>query len=148
MAKFAIECPVCGKYAEAKTGFFAKKRCILLDVNTTSGVFYKGDETGIKKLISILLDNAIKYSPEGTAVSVTLKRQKSGIYLSVRNYAADLTNEAISHIFERFYRSDSARSSAGGFGIGLSVAHAIVTTHKGKITANKDGDFLTIEIVM
>ncbi len=126
----------------------AKTKDIAISTEIAPGVYYKGDQTAIKKLINILFDNAIKYSPEGTEVSVTLKRQKSGISLRVRNYANELSEEAIAHIFERFYRSDSARSSAGGFGIGLSVAHAIVESHKGKISAEKDGDFLVIEILM
>lgn len=126
----------------------AKKKSINLVTDIAPGIFYKGDETGIKKLINILFDNAIKYSPDNTEITVTLKRQKGDICLTVKNYAKELTDEAIAHIFERFYRSDSARSSAGGFGIGLSVAQAIVTTHKGKISAEKDGDYLVIEIIM
>lgn len=126
----------------------AKTKDITISTEIAPGVYYKGDQTAIKKLINILFDNAIKYSPEGTEVSVILKRQKSGISLRVRNYAKELSEDAIAHIFERFYRSDSARSSAGGFGIGLSVAHAIVESHKGKISAEKDGDYLVIEILM
>jgi signal transduction histidine kinase len=51
-------------------------------------------------------------------------------------------------LFDRFYRSDSARSSNGGFGIGLSVAVAIVTAHKGKITAKKEGEHLAIDFII
>lgn len=126
----------------------AKTKDITLNAEISAGLYHKGDETAIKKLINILLDNAIKYSPDKSEISVVLKHIKGGISLRVRNYARELSDEAITHIFERFYRSDSARSSAGGFGIGLSVAQAIVTSHKGKISAEKDGDFLVIEILL
>lgn len=123
-----------------------KTKNISLTTDITPGIFYKGDEAGLKKVIHILLDNATKYSPENSEILVTLKRQKGGISLIVKNYAKDLSEESIEHLFERFYRSDTARSSAGGFGIGLSVANAVITSHKGKIKAEKDGDYLVIEI--
>ena len=94
------------------------------------------------------MDNAIKYSPESETVSLSLKRLPRGIVLKISNPAPDLTEQSIENMFDRFYRLDTARSSSEGFGIGLSVANAIVSSHKGKITAQKQNDSLVIEVVL
>ncbi len=116
--------------------------------NVSPGVSYLGNESSISKLITLLIDNAIKYSPEGECVNLTLKKTQKGIYLSVKNVAPDLTEESAKRMFERFYRSDSSRSSSGGFGIGLSVASAIVASHKGRISSTLVDKILTIEIIL
>ena len=96
-----------------------------------------GNEKSIRQLMNILLDNAMKYSPEGGYVSLSVRAQNHHLYLSVFNTTRDpLDKQNLPHIFERFYRMDSSRSSqTGGYGIGLSVAKAIVSAHNGKITA-------------
>lgn len=95
-----------------------------------------GNEQNIQRLLEILLDNALKYSNPGGHISVELKKYGKGISLSVYNTAEYVSRENISHIFERFYRLDESRNSkTGGYGIGLSIASAIVQAHKGKITA-------------
>ena len=100
-----------------------------------------GNEQNIQRLLEILLDNALKYSnPEGN-ISVKLKKSGKGISLSVYNTAEHVSKENISHIFERFYRLDESRNSkTGGYGIGLSIAYAIVQAHKGKITAETEDE--------
>ena len=114
----------------------------------TPAVTCKGNESSIRKLLVILFDNATKYTPSGSEITVSLKPSGRNIHFRITNPAKDLTEEMILRIFDRFYRSDSARSTNGGFGIGLSVANAIVTAHKGKITAKKDGDLLTIDFII
>lgn len=96
-----------------------------------------GNDKSIRQLVSIFLDNALKYSPEGSKIKLTLARQGRTIRLSVSNAANfDLDPEHLERVFDRFYRADSSRNSeTGGHGIGLSVAKAIVTAHGGKITA-------------
>lgn len=109
-----------------------------------------GNEQNIQRLLEILLDNAIKYSNPGGHISVELKKYGKGISLSVYNTAEYVSRENISHIFERFYRLDESRNSkTGGYGIGLSIASAIVQAHKGKITAEtKDEKSLKITVLI
>lgn len=97
----------------------------------------RGDEKSLRKLFSILLDNAVKYSSPQSTISCTLERQKNLICLSVWNAVDHITKAQTEHLFDRFYRTDQSRNSqTGGYGLGLSIALAIVTAHKGKITAS------------
>ena len=97
-----------------------------------------GDEKAIRQLTSILLDNAVKYTPEGGKIDLKLEQQGRNIVLTVYNDAASpVPKESMDKLFDRFYRTDPSRSSAtGGHGIGLSIARAVVQAHKGKITAS------------
>ena len=105
-----------------------------------------GDEKSIRKLVSILLDNAMKYSPEGGSIALSLKKTGRQILLSVTNTAPNLEKGNHDRLFDRFYRADASRSSeTGGFGLGLAIAKAVVDAHKGKIHANSDGQSLTVE---
>lgn len=108
-----------------------------------------GDEKALRELVNILLDNALKYSPERGSISLSLEKQGRGLRLELRNdCAAELSRESLGKLFERFYRADPSRSSqTGGYGIGLSIARAIVSAHKGKITAEStDGRTLSISV--
>lgn len=95
-----------------------------------------GDESQLRRLIAILLDNACKYCGEQGTVTLTLRREGSRAVLSVRNTGDPIPPEALPHLFERFYRADSARArDTGGYGLGLAIAAAIAESHKGKISA-------------
>lgn len=95
-----------------------------------------GDEKAIRQLCSILLDNALKYSPASSEIAVSLEKQGKLLRLTVTNATNGLSAESLPHLFDRFYRADPSRSSQiGGYGIGLSIAKAIVQAHKGKIFA-------------
>ncbi len=109
----------------------------------------KGDEKAIRRLMTILLDNAVKYSGEAGKISLTLKKQKNHIHLSVWNTTEQISKEQIAHLFDRFYRTDESRNSeTGGYGLGLSIASATVRAHKGKISAEtEDGKSLRITVV-
>ena len=99
-----------------------------------------GDEKAIRQLVSILLDNAVKYAPEDGVIRLKLARQGKNAALSVWNTtAAPIPRESLDKLFDRFYRTDPSRSSeTGGHGIGLSIAKAVVGAHRGKITAETD----------
>lgn len=109
-----------------------------------------GDQKSIRQLLSILLDNAVKYSPEGGQIRLTLRRQGKGVMLQVYNTAEQMDREELPYLFDRFYRTDKSRNSqTGGYGIGLSIAQAVVQAHKGKIwAASPDGRSLTVTAVL
>ena len=105
-----------------------------------------GDEKSIRKLVSILLDNAMKYSPDGGTVALSLRKTGRQTLLSVTNTAENMEKGDQDRLFDRFYRADASRNSeTGGFGLGLAIAKAVVDVHKGKIHAVSDGQSLTVE---
>ena len=108
-----------------------------------------GDEKAVRQLVGILLDNALKYTPAGGRIALTLEKQGKGVRLSVTNTAESIDEASLRHLFDRFYRADASRNSkTGGYGIGLSIAQAIVTAHKGKIGATASGGELTISATL
>ena len=110
-----------------------------------------GDMQSIRRLFGILLDNAVKYSDEGGKITFSLCRRGRNIQIVVCNTTKELvTAEQISHLFERFYRTDGSRNSqTGGYGIGLSIAKAIVRAHGGRISASTtDSHSLSIQILL
>jgi len=104
-----------------------------------------GNDKSIRQLISIFLDNALKYSPKGGKINFELQKNNRNIVITVCNSTnVSIKEEQLSFIFERFYRTDESRNSmTGGYGIGLSIAKAIVNAHSGKINAwiNKKNEF-------
>lgn len=106
----------------------------------------RGDEKALRRLTAVLLDNALKYSAGEGDISLTLEKIDRSIRLSVCNPCEPISPEDIRHLFDRFYRGDKSRNSqTGGYGIGLSIAKAIVTAHKGTISAvSLDGHSLRI----
>lgn len=120
-----------------------------LQVHVQPMLSYTGDEKAIRQLLSILLDNALKYSPPGGELAVTLERQNRSIMLRVANTTLQpIPRDSLEHLFDRFYRADSSRSTqGGGYGLGLAIARSIVGTHKGKIRAESpDGTTLIIQV--
>lgn len=114
----------------------AKTQNKVLESKITPMLSMKGDEKAIRRLVSILLDNAVKYSNEGGRISVVLERQKKKIHLIVYNTTSQISKQHMDHLFDRFYRTDQSRNSnTGGYGLGLSIAAATVEAHKGKISA-------------
>lgn len=109
-------------------------------------LFLRGDESALRKLVSILLDNAFKYSSDSGDIRLFFYRQGKNIFLTVSNSVDEIQKKSIPHFFDRFYRADSSRNSeTGGHGIGLSIARAVVRAHGGKISAyTPDGKSLRI----
>lgn len=123
---------------------------ITLDTNINKNIMINANEESIKKLFSILMDNAIKYTNKEGSISVNLVTDKSKAKLIIRNTGDGIPKDKLNQIFERFYRVDDSRDrETGGYGLGLSIAKSIVTQHKGKIYAssnlNKDATF-TVEL--
>ncbi len=113
-------------------------------------ISYYGDEASIQQLITILIDNAVKYSPPQGLIEVSLEKRGKNICFMVSNTAKQLSEENIPHLFDRFYRADASRNSeTGGYGIGLSIALAVTRAHKGKISAKiGDQNSLTITVIL
>ena len=95
---------------------------------------YHGNEAAIRQLISILMDNAVEYCDPGGVIAVTLRGGKHPAVLVDNTYTA-VDSIELERLFDRFYRADKARTYGGGFGIGLSIAKAIVEKHHGEIRA-------------
>lgn len=107
-------------------------------------LIFTGDCTAVQRLLSILLDNAVRYSPEGGEIRLEVFRRHNRIHLEVSNPCGVRDIPDLDRLFDRFYRPDESRcSDAGGTGIGLSMARAIAEAHGGKITA-KSSDEKTI----
>ncbi|MFD1733699.1 ATP-binding protein [Deinococcus malanensis] len=99
-----------------------------------------GDHDRLKQLLLILLDNAIKYSPEGSTVTVYLDQQGGEVLLSVQDQGSGIPPEAQPHIFERFYRADPARQrEPGGAGLGLPIAQWIASQLRGTLEVQHTG---------
>lgn len=121
-----------------------------LSINIEPNIIYRGDEYSICRLVSVLLDNAIKYSPDGGKTELSLSSDGKQKRLRVKNSVEKIEKGDHSVLFERFYRSDESRNSqTGGHGIGLSIAKAIVTAHKGKISAHsEDGKSIEFTVIL
>ena len=148
-----IDFPISDVVEEMAQSFAAPARSQDKDfqVQVQPMLSFKGDEKGIRQLVSILLDNALKYSSPGGQLALRLEKQGRNLLLTVSNTCAQLMEQdKLPHLFDRFYRTDQSRNSqSGGYGLGLSIAKSIVSAHKGKIRAESpDGTQLTIQVTL
>ena len=112
----------------------AEERGHTLTSSINPSVYYYGDESLIRRLTAILLDNAIKYCDAGGNIQLSLTCRRHQV-LTVENTYQDVDKLELNRLFDRFYRADKARTFSGSFGIGLSIAQSIVKSHKGNIAA-------------
>ena len=117
---------------------------LTLESQLEEGLHISGSDRHLRQVLTILLDNALRYSPENAAVRVELTRQGSSALLTVAN-PGELTREQCRSIFRRFYRADPART-AGGSGLGLAIAQGIVADHGGKIWADSREGTVTLNV--
>lgn len=119
--------------AEVMRPLAAAKHQQLL-TETDGRVIVSGDPARLRQVLYNLLDNAIKYTPEGGRVDLSVQPVDSNARLTVRDTGVGISPEHQPHVFERFYRVDKARSRAdGGSGLGLSIVESIVTAHGGRV---------------
>jgi len=97
-----------------------------------------GEADKLRRLVSILLDNAIKYGAQGGTIHLTLQKADRQARLVVSNPGDPIPAEHLPHLFERFYRSDVSRGEKSGFGLGLAIAESIAREHKAAIRAESD----------
>ena len=117
----------------------------------TDPLVIRADRNMLKQVLRILCDNAVKYSPEGTTVSLSCRMDNDHMCcLSVKDEGQGISQEDLPKIFDRFYRSDKARKSdTGGHGLGLSIARIIVVAHNGKIRVrSKPGTGTVFTVVL
>jgi signal transduction histidine kinase len=125
--------PLAEKAIESLHPIAARKQ-IQLKLSATAATTVIGDPQRISQLIYILLDNGIKYTPDGGEVKLNLLKEGREIRIIVQDTGIGIKKEDYHKIFERFYRADKSRSrQIGGHGLGLSIAKWIVETHKGTI---------------
>jgi two-component system, OmpR family, sensor histidine kinase CiaH len=114
----------------------ASHREVALQVETAPGLEVRGDPDQLRRLVVILVDNALRYTPAGGRVSVDAHRNDGTAVVAVSDTGIGIDRDALQHVFERFYRADEARTRAsGGAGLGLSIAEQLVTSHGGRIAA-------------
>jgi heavy metal sensor kinase len=110
-----------------------------IDVDTTAEpIVISGDDKLLPRLLSILIDNAVKYTPAGGSIHVSLQRCGDGLaHLKVQDTGIGISPELLPKIFDRFYRADPVRSrNSGGFGLGLAIAKSIAAAHSAEISVS------------
>ena len=107
-----------------------------------------GDAQKLEQLLTILLDNAIKYSAKNTTVYLSSERKGRQAIISVRDEGIGMSEETLANIFTRFYRAEESRTT-NGYGLGLPIAQKIVQVHGGKISAtSKLGEGTTFIVAL
>ncbi|MEH7073142.1 sensor histidine kinase [Neobacillus drentensis] len=131
-------CPKAKTAIEAVRPLAVAKQ-ITLHLNSPASLLIVGDPQRLSQLLYILLDNAIKYTPQGGEVELSLQNAGQQLRISVQDTGIGIKPEDYQRIFERFYRSDKSRSrQMGGHGLGLSIAKWIVETHQGTIKVTSE----------
>ncbi len=128
-------CAAVGAACRTAAAFARLKGLELSGPTVVQGIEVKGDAALLERLFVILLDNAVKYTPAGGRIDVGIESALNRACVVVRDTGIGISAEDVPRLFERFYRSDKARSrDSGGSGLGLSIARWIVDAHRGSIT--------------
>ena len=120
-----------------------------LDISSLPELIFCGDEAAVRQLVSILLDNAVKYAVPDTVIHVSLEPLRRGVQLAVENDYVQPIDVPLDRLFDRFYRADESHSNTvSGTGIGLSIAKATVDAHGGRISAKQTGNTITFQVTL
>lgn len=122
---------------------------VAMDSQVEPNLLVSGHADQLRRLVTILVDNAVKYAEKGGGVSVRLERgEKATARLTVQNAGPAIPPEHLEHLFERFYRSDDSRArSSGGYGLGLAIAKSITDNHHGTISVRSTEGEGTVFVV-
>ena len=140
MAQEPTSLAECLRDAVAEVRVLAEHKGVGLEAAEPAECTVKGDQQAIRRLLLILLDNAIKYTPAGGKVTVHLNLENSiqrpAAVVEVRDTGVGISGDDLQHVFERFYRAAKDRSrNTGGAGLGLSIARWIAEKHGGEVWA-------------
>src|SRR5437667_4154402 len=128
----------------------AEAREISLNAQLNSDISLSGDPSRLRELLTVLLDNAVKYTDAGGRVDVSVRKEHRKAIITVSDNGPGIPSEALPHVFDRFYRVDEARSrESGGTGLGLAIARHIVEAHSGTIDVEskiREGTVVTVEL--
>lgn len=120
-----------------------------IEENIQYGCMVYGSAEKLKQAIRVFVDNSIRYTPDGGKIGISLKSTSKDVIISVSDTGIGMSNEDISHIFERFYRADKSRTrldeekKTSGTGLGLAIAKIIVDSHEGRIHVESELDIGT-----
>ena len=113
----------------------AEAKSLSLTFTAVDILYAQGDKVQLTRLFSNLIDNAIRYTPEGGTISVLGEVERTQIKVTVKDTGIGIGPENLDRIFERFWQAEQSRTyQSHGFGLGLAIAHNIVQTHGGQIT--------------
>ena len=122
----------------------AYERGVNLICDIDSSIKLKGESTVINQIMHILLDNAVKYAGLGGEAQFSLKKRQNFIYLSAKNTGEPIPEADMPHLFERFYRSDKARTSGNGYGLGLSILRNLAQMMGAQVSVSSDASNGTV----
>lgn len=117
----------------------AYEQRVSLETDIPDGVSVAGSADYLQRIAESLIENALKYEPAGGRIDLTLKTEKHRAVFSVRNETSRIPEEDLPHVFERFYRSDKARTSRDGHGLGLAIVRQMAQQMGGQVAA-ESGD--------
>ena len=127
--------------------FYENSRSLTSQIE--EGISLMGDSGKLKELVEIFLDNAAKYSDEGTETTIKLiKMPHNQCCISVADYGDAISKQDLKNIFKRFYRADKARSMNHSYGLGLSIAENIAAAHNGKVKAESADGINTFSAIL
>lgn len=119
-----------------------------IKVSSSKKIQILGNETAITELVSILVDNALKYSPNDSLVVITISKQEHQACFEIINTGQGIDADKLPYIFDRFYRADSSRTNRIGYGLGLSLAKKIVELSHGELSVTSTPGQSTIFTVL
>ena len=126
----------------------AREKGIQIEMSSHQGDYaMSGDYGRLRQMLVIVLDNAIKFSPQDSTILVALSQKAGGLTLAISDQGHGIPGVDLPHIFDRFYKKGS-KQNKGGTGLGLAIAHRIILLHQGTInaTSTKDGTVFTVEL--
>jgi signal transduction histidine kinase len=132
-----VDVPTVVREVTAEMQLLFEDKDLLLSVDVPQmNISVQADPDGIRRILAVLLDNALKYSSHGDSVRVAVRQGKEDVNVEVSDTGCGIPAESLTRVFDRFYRVDSSRDrQTGGYGLGLAIAQQIARAHRGQIVA-------------